>query len=81
MVMSLLNGYVASFTDAWIETIRDQANVRLSRVASFTDAWIETRLMPFETRRIVVASFTDVWVETSIRLISQTAQGVRPLRI
>ena len=31
--------------------------------------------------RIVVASFTDVWVETSIRLISQTAQGVRPLRI
>ena len=33
---------VASFTDAWIETLFDQAVQQLYRVASFTDAWIET---------------------------------------
>lgn len=50
-------------------------------VASFTDAWIETCRESGWRASAGVASFTDVWVETSIRLISQTAQGVRPLRI
>ena len=33
---------VASFTDAWIETIPLPFLPHGSRVASFTDAWIET---------------------------------------
>ncbi len=35
---------VASFTDAWIETIVNVDPVRSINVASFTDAWIETSL-------------------------------------
>ena len=34
--------YVASFTDAWIETGAILLRGRRSAVASFTDAWIET---------------------------------------
>ena len=34
---------VASFTDAWIETLRYLACGEYGSVASFTDAWIETR--------------------------------------
>ena len=33
---------VASFTDAWIETMRRHYIDVLRGVASFTDAWIET---------------------------------------
>ena len=33
---------VASFTDAWIETIPPPGTRQLTIVASFTDAWIET---------------------------------------
>ena len=34
--------FVASFTDAWIETISEGVTERPETVASFTDAWIET---------------------------------------
>ena len=34
---------VASFTDAWIETVKDVIIVEGLFVASFTDAWIETK--------------------------------------
>ena len=34
---------VASFTDAWIETIYAQVVQQNAKVASFTDAWIETK--------------------------------------
>jgi len=34
--------YVASFTDAWIETEIGIHSRRVTCVASFTDAWIET---------------------------------------
>ena len=34
---------VASFTDAWIETLWEMSQQSKARVASFTDAWIETR--------------------------------------
>ena len=37
---------VASFTDAWIETVTRSTTGRASRVASFTDAWIETKRTP-----------------------------------
>ena len=43
-------GYVASFTDAWIETVSSPSLPAMRIVASFTDAWIETRNM------IIVAS-------------------------
>ena len=35
---------VASFTDAWIETIFSVISLSLIIVASFTDAWIETEI-------------------------------------
>ena len=34
--------YVASFTDAWIETLTPLDLLYANWVASFTDAWIET---------------------------------------
>ena len=35
--------HVASFTDAWIETVTgNDGRIRKNQVASFTDAWIET---------------------------------------
>ena len=34
---------VASFTDAWIETVKPEGLSTQNTVASFTDAWIETR--------------------------------------
>ena len=36
------NEFVASFTDAWIETLERNARKEQKSVASFTDAWIET---------------------------------------
>ena len=33
---------VASFTDAWIETLMKRMRQYMMLVASFTDAWIET---------------------------------------
>ena len=39
--------YVASFTDAWIETPYIQAPTAEAGVASFTDAWIETNSYSF----------------------------------
>ena len=36
--------YVASFTDAWIETLMILRHLLILGVASFTDAWIETKL-------------------------------------
>ena len=38
----VLTLYVASFTDAWIETIISLPADVIDKVASFTDAWIET---------------------------------------
>ena len=35
---------VASFTDAWIETLLNLTFILPKEVASFTDAWIETYL-------------------------------------
>ena len=37
---------VASFTDAWIETISEGVTDKPEIVASFTDAWIETNVAP-----------------------------------
>ena len=38
---------VASFTDAWIETLVKPNAEYLAIVASFTDAWIETLWLSF----------------------------------
>ena len=37
---------VASFTDAWIETLLHLEQIFVPLVASFTDAWIETTRKP-----------------------------------
>ena len=55
---------VASFTDAWIETMRRHYIDVLRGVASFTDAWIETYSEISGTPNLSVASFTDAWIET-----------------
>ena len=55
---------VASFTDAWIETLLHILRIYLRSVASFTDAWIETFVATFQKSDIEVASFTDAWIET-----------------
>ena len=42
ILIPLSQHHVASFTDAWIETLEDAENLEKEKVASFTDAWIET---------------------------------------
>ena len=42
VLVLLLDLFVASFTDAWIETIGANRRQKRAIVASFTDAWIET---------------------------------------
>ena len=67
---------VASFTDAWIETIQFSDELVVFEVASFTDAWIETK-RGTTTREIGnVASFTDAWIETC-----KPALKTRPLLV
>ena len=41
-LLDMMVRLVASFTDAWIETLEDAENLEKEKVASFTDAWIET---------------------------------------
>ena len=55
---------VASFTDAWIETIWGCKETDSFTVASFTDAWIETNWQNDSDTNFLVASFTDAWIET-----------------
>ena len=58
-------GFVASFTDAWIETDLYRNSLDHNIVASFTDAWIETGIGANKRqKRAIVASFTDAWIET-----------------
>ena len=59
---------VASFTDAWIETLGTKKMKKMKIVASFTDAWIETDNSLNDGIEIYVASFTDAWIETLISL-------------
>ena len=56
--------FVASFTDAWIETINESVALKCYIVASFTDAWIETVDSTTIFQPQTVASFTDAWIET-----------------
>ena len=62
---------VASFTDAWIETLRKWKNPDKHLVASFTDAWIETKEWHKKDLERAVASFTDAWIETEIGIHSR----------
>ena len=55
---------VASFTDAWIETVYNTTDKAIKVVASFTDAWIETGCLRLASVSRWVASFTDAWIET-----------------
>ena len=40
---TIIKRCVASFTDAWIETVMSRLKDAGLNVASFTDAWIETQ--------------------------------------
>ena len=55
---------VASFTDAWIETLKYSRSFIQLPVASFTDAWIETINDFRNVNAYQVAYFTDEWIET-----------------
>ena len=57
---------VASFTDAWIETVDSTTIFQPQTVASFTDAWIETPFGLGFGNSAPVASFTDAWIETAV---------------
>ena len=63
---SILHFVVASFTDAWIETLPIEALLNATYVASFTDAWIETAWNGLGMSVQQVASFTDAWIETRL---------------
>ena len=52
-LVGLTGPWVASFTDAWIETKFENNGKLFLKVASFTDAWIETtaKLKVLKTKR------------------------------
>ena len=66
---------VASFTDAWIETIMEQVGQTDVDVASFTDAWIETTALTVGGHTKIVASFTDAWIETEHLIAGTSGNG------
>ena len=67
---------VASFTDAWIETLRYLIEWTGLDVASFTDAWIETQQRVRRPQFRKVASFTDAWIETVVTATTGNRIGV-----
>ena len=67
---------VASFTDAWIETMLAAGYDGAAAVASFTDAWIETPQQGIAPLVGLVASFTDAWIETYFRSREQYLKSV-----
>ena len=71
---------VASFTDAWIETLLVIFVTPLLWVASFTDAWIETVYQVLFPLHRLVASFTDAWIETGRSLSEVRRMLSRPSR-
>ena len=81
--------HVASFTDAWIETLLIVGRGGEKFVASFTDAWIETTKQQNLLDQHLVASFTDAWIETKWKAVTQTVskshllqmRGLKPCRL
>ena len=56
---------VASFTDAWIETLKKTSFVNTEEVASFTDAWIET----FRTDGILLFASSHLLQMRGLKLV------------
>ena len=57
---------VASFTEAWIEILRNYRKQVWILVASFTEAWIEISIVCVQDGSNDVASFTEAWIEMDI---------------
>ena len=55
--------YVALFTRAWIEILRQKKPVGKLLVALFTRAWIEIKLVLVAVAVNLVALFTRAWIE------------------
>ena len=58
--------WVASFTDAWIETKHIDHHTESLNVASFTDAWIETNtisndILPFRSHLLQMRGLKLEW--------------------
>ena len=66
----LLVRFVASFTDAWIETDSQDSNLKaeIGRIFYRCVDWNYFRIIIHELRS--VASFTDAWIETMIVILN-----------
>ena len=58
---------VASFTDAWIETLRNFIMFRSFESHLLQMRGLKQRTSPFDTES-TVASFTDAWIETGLEV-------------
>ncbi len=58
--------YVASFTDAWIETLRYLACGEYGSSHLLQMRGLKLNREGYRTRRQEVASFTDAWIETQV---------------
>ncbi len=63
-VDDIVNVFVASHADAWIETSKEQYMTSEPIVASHADAWIETKVLGASYVGKPVASHADAWIET-----------------
>ena len=62
---------VASYTEAWIETLCDGLPLLQGAVASYTEAWIETGVSALRFSLASVASYTEAWIETKMETTTQ----------
>ena len=58
---------VAPRTGAWIETLKNVAEIIRTAVAPRTGAWIETLASPWTGGASLVAPRTGAWIETRAR--------------
>ncbi len=74
---------VASFAEAWIETLEQEWAHRAFFVASFAEAWIETVTLSRKKVCVIlqaVASFAEEWIETYGRSPKKRPSSGRLLR-
>ena len=61
--VSLLFGYVTSYTEVWIEILDNARSGATEKVTSYTEVWIEIDKDIVVYSRIIVTSYTEVWIE------------------
>ena len=71
--------YVALFTRAWIEILRQKKPVGKLLVALFTRAWIEILRQKKPVGKLLVALFTRAWIEIYQHVPLALLPSSRPL--